>query len=170
MIYRMNPIDEDWLTEGVLMRRVFAWCIDLLLITLICVALWFVFLLFGLLTLGFGLRLLGILPFVPFCYHIIFLAGPASATPGQSALGLIVRRNDDFGRPTPIQAVVSTLMFYLTLATSGLLLLIAPFTVRKRTLHDLVSGLVVVRSRRLDAGALTGGPGSWNMHRGTPYA
>jgi uncharacterized RDD family membrane protein YckC len=165
MIYRMNPLDEDRLTEGVLTRRVFAWLIDVLLIALIMAALWFVLVLFGVLTLGLGLPLLGVLPFVPFCYHMLFLAGPPSATPGQSALGLVVRRNDDFGHPTPVQAVVSTLLFYVTLATSGLLLLVAPFTVRRRTLHDLLSGLVVVRSR-----ALTGGLGSWNMQGGSPYA
>jgi uncharacterized RDD family membrane protein YckC len=160
----MNPIDEYLLTEGVLIRRMFAWLIDVLLIGLICVALWFALMLFGLVTLGLGLPLLGVLPFVPFCYHVLFLAGPASATPGQSALGLVVRRNDDFGRPTPVQALVSTLLFYATLATSGLLLLIALFTVRRRTLHDLISGLVVVRTR-----ALTGSPASWNMPGGSPY-
>jgi uncharacterized RDD family membrane protein YckC len=160
----MNPIDEYLLTEGVLIRRVFAWLIDVLLIGLICVALWVALMLFGLVTLGLGLPLLGILPFVPFCYHMLFLAGPASATPGQSALGLVVRRNDDLGHPTPVQALVSTLLFYATLATSGLLLLIALFTVRRRTLHDLISGLVVVRTR-----ALTGSPASWNMHGGSPY-
>ena len=165
MIYRMNPYDEDLLTEGVLTRRVFAWLLDVLLIGLIFVALWFVLMLFGLLTLGLGLPLLGVLPFIPFCYHMLFLAGPASATPGQQALGLIVRRNDDFGRPTPVQAVVSTLLFYATLATTGLLLLVALFTVRRRTLHDLLSGLVVVRAR-----ALTRGLGSWNMQGGSPYA
>ena len=58
-----------------------------------------------------------------------------------------------------------TLVFYLTLATSGLLLLFALVTVRKRTLHDLASGLVVVRTR-----ALTAGPASWNMQGGSPYA
>jgi len=165
MIYRMNPFDEDLLTEGVLTRRVFAWLLDVLLIGLIFVALWFVLMLFGLLTLGLGLPLLGVLPFIPFCYHMLFLAGPASATPGQQALGLIVRRNDDFGRPTPVQAVVSTLLFYATLATTGLLLLVALFTARRRTLHDLLSGLVVVRAR-----ALTRGLGSWNMQGGSPYA
>jgi uncharacterized RDD family membrane protein YckC len=164
MSYAMNPIDEYLLTEGVLIRRVFAWLIDVLLIGLICVALWVALMLFGLVTLGLGLPLLGILPFVPFCYHMLFLAGPASATPGQSALGLVVRRNDDLGHPTPVQALVSTLLFYATLATSGLLLLIALFTVRRRTLHDLISGLVVVRTR-----ALTGSPASWNMHGGSPY-
>jgi uncharacterized RDD family membrane protein YckC len=165
MNYRMSPLDEDLLIEGVLTRRVFAWLIDVLLIMLIFVALWFALVLFGLLTLGLGLPLLGILPFVPFCYHMVFLAGPASATPGQQALGLVVRRNDDLGRPTPVQALVSTLLFYVTLATSGLLLLLALFTVHRRTLHDLLSGLVVVRSR-----ALTRGLGSWNMQGGSPYA
>jgi uncharacterized RDD family membrane protein YckC len=170
MIDRMYPIDEDWLIQGVLTRRVFGWLIDVLVIALICVALWIALMLFGLLTLGLGLPLLGILPFVPFCYHILFLAGPPSATPGQSALGLVVRRNDDFGRPTPVQAAVSTLLFYATLATTGLLLLVALFTIRHRTLHDLVSGLVVVRARRLPTEPLTRGAGSWNMQDGSPYA
>jgi uncharacterized RDD family membrane protein YckC len=165
MIYRATPIDDYWLTEGVLARRVFAWLIDVLLIGLIVAALWLVLLLFGVLTLGLGLPLLGALPFVPFCYHLLFVAAPASATPGQQALGLVVRRNDDLGRPTPVQALIYTLLFYLTLATTGLLLLFALFTIRHRTLHDLASGLVVVRAR-----ALTGGLGSWNMQSGSPYA
>jgi uncharacterized RDD family membrane protein YckC len=165
MIYRATPIDDYWLTEGVLARRIFAWLIDVLLIGLIVAALWLVLLLFGVLTLGLGLPLLGALPFVPFCYHLLFVAAPASATPGQQALGLVVRRNDDLGRPTPVQALIYTLLFYLTLATTGLLLLFALFTIRHRTLHDLASGLVVVRAR-----ALTGGLGSWNMQGGSPYA
>jgi uncharacterized RDD family membrane protein YckC len=161
----MTPIDDDFLTEGVLTRRVFAWLIDGLLIGLIWVALCVALVLFGLVTLGLGLPMLGILPFVPFCYHLLFLAGPPSATPGQSALGLIVRRNDDLGHPTPAQAVISTLLFYASLALCGLPLLLALFTVRRRTPHDLISGLVVVRTR-----ALTRSLGSWNMQGGSPYA
>ena len=65
--------------------------------------------------------------------------------------------------------MVFTLIFYLTLATTGLLLLFALFTVRHRTLHDLASGLVVVRAHACRR-ALTGGPGSWNMQGGSPYA
>jgi uncharacterized RDD family membrane protein YckC len=44
-----------------------------------------------------------------------------------------------------MQALIFTAVFYLTMATSGLLLLIALFTIRHRTLHDLASDLVVVR-------------------------
>ncbi len=170
MIYRADPMDDYSLTEGVLSRRVFAWLIDVLLVGLILAALGLVLLLFGLLTLGLGLPLLGVLPFVPFCYHLLFIAGPASATPGQQVLGLIVRRNDDLGRPSPAQAVVYTLVFFVTLATTGLLLLVALFTVRRRTLHDLAAGLVVVRAHRLHSATLTGGLGSWNMQGGSPYA
>src|SRR4051794_580445 len=104
MSYGMTQTDEYALTEGVLTRRVFTWLMDVLLIALICVALWLALMLFALLPRGLALPLLGSLPFVPFCCHMLFLAGPASATPGRSALGLIVRRNDDLGRPTPVQA------------------------------------------------------------------
>jgi uncharacterized RDD family membrane protein YckC len=165
MIYHMRPPDDDWLTEGVLSRRVFAWLLDALLIVLLVIGLWIALLLFGMLTLGLGLPLLGVLPFVPFCYHMLSLIGPMSATPGQAALDLVVRRNDDLGSPTALQALISTLLFYVTLATCGLLLLIALFTVHKRTLHDIASGLVVVRAR-----ALTQARGSWNMQGGSPYA
>ncbi|MBV9251774.1 MAG: RDD family protein [Acetobacteraceae bacterium] len=163
---------SDWtqyyeyeMTRGVLIRRVFAWLLDLVLIGLLILALWFALVVFGFLTLGLGFPLLGLLPLVPFCYHLVSLLSPACATPGQQVLGLIVLRNDDLGRPTGIQAVISTVVFYLTLATSGLLLLIALFTIRKRTLHDLVSGLVVVRRQAWQA--LTPPVGSWNM---PPYA
>lgn len=168
MIYRMPVPDDYLLTQGVMTRRVFGWFIDLLLLALILVVLWVVFMLFGLLTLGLGFPLLGVLPFVPFCYHVLFLAGPSSATPGQRMVGLLVRRNDDFGHPTALQAVISTIVFYLTLATSGLLLLVALITLRHRTLHDLVSGLVVVR---IDAMApLTPPYGYGNIPGGSPYA
>ena len=165
MIYRAAPIDDDRLTEGVLSRRVLGFLIDAVLIALLWLVLLIALVLFGVLTLGLGLPLLATLPFVPFCYHWLFVASPYSATPGQQALGLVVRRNDDLGRPTPLQAFVYTLVFYLTLATTGLLLLIALFTIRRRTLHDLASGLVVVRAQ-----ALTGGFGYWNMPGGSPYA
>jgi uncharacterized RDD family membrane protein YckC len=160
MIYRMPYPDESWLTEGVRTRRIVAWLIDLLLIGLMIAALWFFLLLLGLLTLGLGFPLMGILPFIPFCYHFLFVAG-SGATPGQQVMGLAVRRNDDLGPPMALQALIYTVVFYVTLALTGLLLLISLFTIRKRTLHDIASGLVVVRSR-----ALTGGFGSWNMQGG----
>lgn len=158
---------DDMLTQGVMWRRVAGWFVDAVLIGLLIAALWWGLVLFGFLTLGLGFSLLGVLPFVPFCYHLLFLLGAATATPGQQMLGLTVRRNADFGPPDPLQAVIFTIGWYLTLATSGLLLLVALFTTRHRTLHDLVSGLVVVRVRAMDA--LTPPPGYGNIPGGHWY-
>jgi uncharacterized RDD family membrane protein YckC len=155
---------DQLLTAGVPLRRVWAWLIDVVLIAMICAALWGVLFVFGVLTLGLGFPLLALVPAVPFAYHLLFLAGPTSATPGQALLGLTVRRNDDFGRPSVAQALVSTIGFYATLALGVIWLGIALLTARRRTLHDIVSGLVVVRRR-----ALTPRFGAWNMAGGSYY-
>ncbi len=148
--------DEDFIA-GVMTRRCLAWLIDVVLIGLIVLVLWFVLALFGLLTLGLGFGAMAALPAVPFLYHFVSLLRSSRATPGQSLLGLTVRRDVDLGAPTEVQALIFTVVFYITMATSGLLLLITPFTVRHRTLHDLASGLVVVRRSAFDA---------WRSQRG----
>src|SRR4051812_6861732 len=107
---------DDILTEGVMSRRCVAWVIDILLIAMLVWVLWWILLLFGLLTFGLGFGAMSILPLVPFCYHFFSLLSAASATPGQRMLGLTVRRNEDFGPPTALQAVLSVLLFYLTMA------------------------------------------------------
>jgi len=136
--------DEDFIA-GVMTRRCLAWLIDLLLIGVIVVILWLILMVFGVLTLGLGFAAMAVLPAVPFLYHFLSLLRSSSATPGQAVLGLTVRRDADLGPPTGLQALIFTVVFYLTMATSGLLLLVALFTVRHRTLHDLASDLVVVR-------------------------
>jgi uncharacterized RDD family membrane protein YckC len=154
-------LDDEFLTAGVMSRRCVAWVFDVFLIAILIWFLWWILFMFGLLTFGLGWGAMGILPFVPLCYHFFSLLGIASATPGQRMLGLTVRRNNDLGPPTGLQALISVLMFYLTMATSGLPLVFALFTFRHRTLHDLVSGLVVVRVQ-----ALTAPDGGWNMYGG----
>lgn len=162
MSYGTPFLNEDLLTGGVVGRRCVAWVIDLLLIGLLVWVLWWVLVMFGLLTFGLGFGAVGILPWVPFLYQFLSLLGAASATPGQRIMGLTVRRNDDLGPPSVLQALVFVLVFYLTMATSGLLLVIALFTYRNRTLHDLLSGLAVVRTEALTAAAV-----GWNMPNGT---
>lgn len=158
-------LQDRMLTHGVLLRRIVAWFFDLLFIAVLCCFAWMALLAFGLMTLGLGMPLLALLPLVPFCYHLFFLASPLAATPGQGLMGLIVLRNDDFGRPMAVQALVSTLCFYLTLAFGAIWLAVAILTVRKRTFHDMFAGLVVVRRR-----ALTPAAPAWNMAGGFPNA
>lgn len=140
-----SVVPDEAFVAGVMSRRCFAWLLDVVLIVLLVGVLWLVLLLFGLLTLGLGFGAMTMLPAVPFLYHFVSLLRPTSATPGQAMMGLTVRRDEDLGPPTGLQALIFTVVFYLTMATSGLLLLIALFTVRHRTLHDLASDLVVVR-------------------------
>jgi uncharacterized RDD family membrane protein YckC len=161
---------EDALLAGTRTRRCLAWLVDVPLVLLLVCAVWWTLLLLGLLSFGLSWTLLGFVPLLPFAYHTLFLTSTLSATPGQATFGLMVRRDADLGPPSFAQAIVSTLVFYLTLATSGLLLLIALVTEHKRTLHDLLSGLVVVRADTLRRMPLTTGPGFWNIPGGSPHA
>ena len=164
MSYGIPYPGDDFLTGGVVARRCLGWLIDAVLIVLLVWAIWWVLVLFGLLTFGLGFGAMTILPWVPFLYQFLSLLGASSATPGQRTMGLTVRRNDDLGPPSVLQALVFVLVFYLTIATSGLLLVVALFTRRSRALHDMLSGLVVVRT-----GALTAAGGGWNMPPGNAF-
>lgn len=142
---------RDAMVRGVLGRRVLAFAVDGVLCTLILAVLWLVLLAFGLATFGLGLPLLGILPAVPFLYNWLSVCSGMSATPGQRLLGLLVRRNDNLARPTPLEGLIWTAGFVVTLSLGAIWFAVALVTVQHRTLHDLVSGLVVVRRNSLTA-------------------
>ncbi len=160
---------DDGMTDGVMFRRIWAWLFDLLLVGGIMIVLWVMLVGFGLLTFGLGFPLLGVLPIVPLLYHTLFVASGRSATPGQVLMDLTVRRDADLGRPSLLQAILFTVGLWLTLGAGVIWLGTALVTSRHRTLHDLVSGLVVVRSGTLNR-LLTGTAGFGNMQRGSPYA
>ncbi len=143
------PIADDALTESVLLRRAGAWVIDFVLIGIIVAVLWVVLATFGLLTLGLGFPLLGLLPIVPLAYHVLFIASAGGATPGQAMLDITVRRDLDLGPASLLQALLFTGGLWLTLSAGVVWLAAALFVPRKRALHDLVSGLVVMRRRAL---------------------
>jgi uncharacterized RDD family membrane protein YckC len=152
---------EAMLSEGTLARRVGAFVADGILVLIVVKTLAVFLFLFGILTLGLALPLLALLPLVAPLYNWLSLVSPLSATPGQALFGLTVRDADDLGPPGALAALLWTVGFYASLALSGVPLLLALFNSRRRTGHDIVSGLVVVRSR-----ALTGWLGPWNMPAG----
>ena len=123
---------------------------------------------FGVVTFGLGMPLLALLPVMPPLYHFLTLASPLSATPGQTLMGLVVRRNRDLGRPDPLEALICVACFYATLALGAIWLAVALVTTRHRTLHDLLSGLVVVRSEAVPP--LTAGRGLEHAAGGPPPA
>jgi uncharacterized RDD family membrane protein YckC len=154
---------EAMLSRGTIPRRILAFVADGVVVLVITKVLAVIFFMFGILTLGLAMPLLALLPFVAPLYNWLSLVSPLCATPGQALLGLTVRDHVDLGPPSMPAALVWTVGFYASLALSGLPLLLALFTPRHRTAHDILSGLVVVRVR-----ALTGWLGPWNISAGGP--
>ena len=146
-----GSVSDDALTAGILGRRVWAWLIDAALLFAITCLLWAALLMVGLLTFGLALPLLGALPFLPLLYGTLFIASPMSATPGQVMQGLVVRRDADYGDPGVARAFATVAFFYVTFWASMLVQIVAlvPFAGRRRLLHDILSGTVVVRARVL---------------------
>ena len=58
-------LPEDALTGGVMLRRLFAWIVDVFLIGLLCGAAFSFFVAVGVLTFGLSAGLFGTLPFIP---------------------------------------------------------------------------------------------------------
>jgi len=92
-------------------------------------------------------RLCGFMPYavpvagviIPPLYRVLFFV-VAGQTPGMAVMGLRLLRAD--GRPVRlIQAVKRVGTFYLTLGLGSLLI---PVSGRRRALHDIVAGTVVV--------------------------
>jgi uncharacterized RDD family membrane protein YckC len=147
--YPAPPPDPDAFPEvyeGVLARRVLAYLVDLVCIGGLAAAIGIVFA--GLWLLSFGLlgRLLWFLfGLVPLAYHTLQLAGPHSATLGMRLFDLELRSVTG-ERPDFLQALAQTALFYLTIGATGTLILaVALLNRRHRTLHDWLSGTIMVR-------------------------
>jgi uncharacterized RDD family membrane protein YckC len=130
---------------GVLVKRVVAYVLDLLFIMLLYLPVGAAAAVLSVLSLGTMAPLAAaVLAAVPLAYHTLTIGGPHAATWGMRILSIEVRRAEG-GDPTYVQAFVQTALFYLSVTvTSSLVLLLALFTERHRTLHDLVAGTVVV--------------------------
>ena len=139
-------LDDPHAFEGVLSRRVLASVIDLGSIILLVMVLGT---LFTVLTLGLGLLLIWALPFtalIAIAYVAMTVGSPAQATWGMRLMGVRMERTDG-GRVDALLAAIHALVYWgsVTIATP-LVLLIGLFTDRRRLLHDIVLGIVVVRS------------------------
>jgi uncharacterized RDD family membrane protein YckC len=131
-------------------RRIAAFLIDWLLIALVTMTVSVVFAIIHLMTLGLLHGPANLILIIGLVYEAGWIASPAMATPGQAAVGLGTRRSDDLGRPTLVQAIAFTGLLYLTLAAGVIWLAVAFFTHRRRAIHDMISGLVVVRAGALE--------------------
>ncbi|NKE47275.1 RDD family protein [Roseomonas frigidaquae] len=145
------PISNPRAFDGVLRRRLAAWMIDAALVLMLSWVVWGGTALLAVFTVGLagGLLLLPWALIVPILYGTLSIASPLSATPGQAVMGLAVRSDADATAPSLGQAFTSTTLYALSWAAGGLPLLAPLFSGRHRTLHDLFSGTLVVRSALL---------------------
>jgi uncharacterized RDD family membrane protein YckC len=146
---QVGRLDDVRLYEGVLTRRVFAFVIDYLIVLLLMIPFGLLVFLVGVLTLGLGWLLFGILfPLVALTYIWNTLGGPNQATTGMRMMGIKLERLDG-ARLDGMLAVVHSVLFWAgNVLLTPLILLATLVLERKRTVHDLLLGTVVVRSDR----------------------
>jgi uncharacterized RDD family membrane protein YckC len=147
-----DPVVNPEYFEGVLARRMIAFVIDLVVITVpIILACIFIFL-FGLVTfgLGWGLFLLVVPGSVVWAlvYCGATMGAPASATLGMRTVDIEVRTW--YGAPCYfILGAVHAIAFWVTTsALTPLVLLVGLLNERQRLLHDFLLGTVVINNER----------------------
>ena len=142
-----DPVRQPELFDGVIFKRVIAFVIDAIIISLLTVAAYVVVALLGIVTLGLAWLLFGLVfPAVGLGYNAITIGGKNSATLGQRMMGLEVRMWFG-GKVTPMIAAFHALLFWFSLVIFFPILLWALFDSRKRCLHDILAGVLFINRR-----------------------
>ena len=151
-----DPTRNPELFEGVLARRVIAFLIDFVVISVpVVLAAMFIFA-FGIVTLGLGFALYWLLPPATVIWAIVYfgatLGGPRSATIGMRVMDLEMRTW--YGAPAYfVLGAVHAIVFWFSIsALTPFILLVAFFNERRRLLHDIVLGTVVINNARRAGG------------------
>jgi uncharacterized RDD family membrane protein YckC len=151
-----DPVTMPELFEGVLARRVVAFCIDVAVIAIPALFVALFILVFGIFTLGLGwlfffLYWPGVVIWA-LVYYAVGFGSPASATIGMRVMDLEMRTW--YGAPAyALLGAVHAVVFWITCsALTPLILLIAFFNARRRLLHDMLVGTIVINNEvRADA-------------------
>jgi len=151
-----DPAANPELFEGVLARRCIAFLIDVTIITIpVVFAAVFIFI-FGLVTLGLGWALFWLLSpgtvICAICYYGLTFGSPASATIGMRVMDLEMRTW--YGAPSYfVLGAVHAVVYWVSVSfLTPFILLVALFNDRRRLLHDMLVGTIVINNRlRTDA-------------------
>lgn len=145
-----DPAANPELFEGVLARRVVAFFIDVLIIVLpVIAASLFVFVL-GLVTFGLGWVLFWLLSPASIIWALVYygytLGSPASATIGMRAMEIEMRTW--YGAPAYfVLGAVHAIVYWVSVSVlSPFILLVGFFNARRRLLHDMLVGTVIINS------------------------
>lgn len=145
-----DPVTQPEYFDGVLSRRIVAFCVDALMIIGPIVLLAIFIFVFGIVTLSLGWMLFPLLgpAFVIWAlvYNAITLGSPASATLGMRLMDLEMRTW--YGAPCySLLGAVHAVCFWVSITVgTPLVLLVALFNDRRRLLHDFLVGTVVVNN------------------------
>jgi uncharacterized RDD family membrane protein YckC len=148
--HAFDPDRNPELFDGVLSRRVVAFMIDFIIIAIpVVLAAMFIFA-FGVITLGLGFALYWILSPASVVWAVVYfgvtLGGPRSATVGMRVMDLEMRTW--YGEPGYfVLGAVHAVAFWFTVSFfTPFVLLVAFFNRRRRLLHDILLGTVVVNN------------------------
>ena len=145
-----DPRANPELFEGVPARRVIAFFIDLLIIAVPIVFLAMFIFAIGVVTLGLGFVLYGLLPAASVVWALVYygatFGGPRSATIGMRVMDLEMRTW--YGAPAYfVLGAVHAVAFWITISVfSPLILVVCFFNDRRRLLHDMLVGTVVINN------------------------
>jgi uncharacterized RDD family membrane protein YckC len=145
-----DPVANPELFEGVLARRCLAFLIDVTIVaTPVVFAALFIFI-FGIITLGLGLTLLPLLypgtVIWAICYYGLTLGSEASATIGMRVMDLEMRTW--YGAPAYfVLGAAHAIVYWVAVSfLTPFILLIALFNDRRRLLHDMLVGTIVINN------------------------
>lgn len=145
-----DPAVTPELFEGVLARRVIAFFIDLVILTLPVLFAAIFITVFGVVTLGLGWLLFWLLWPAAVLWTILYygftLGGQRSATLGMRATGVELRTW--YGAPSyfVLGAMHGIAFWVLVSMLTPLILLVGFFNTRRRLLHDILLGTIVINS------------------------
>jgi uncharacterized RDD family membrane protein YckC len=148
--HAFDPDSQPELFRGVLTRRVFAFLIDLVVLS-VPVILGYIFIfLFGIVTLTLGWMLFWLAWPATIVWAIVYygasIGGPHSATMGMRAMDLEVRTW--YGAPGYfVLGACHAVLFWVSISfLTPLVLLVGLLNGRRRLLHDIILGTVVINS------------------------
>jgi uncharacterized RDD family membrane protein YckC len=148
--HAFDPHAEPDLFRGVLTRRVVAFIIDLVVLTVPVVLAYIFIAIFGLITLGLGWALFWLAWPATVIWALVYygstIGGQHSATIGMRMMDLEVRTWN--GAPGYfVLGAAHALLFWTSISfLSPLILLIGLFNARRRLAHDIVLGTVIINN------------------------
>jgi uncharacterized RDD family membrane protein YckC len=148
-----DPVATPELFAGVLPRRIVAFVIDMIVIAIPLIIAWIFIFIFGLITFGLGWHLFWLLSPASVVWALFYygltLGSPASATIGMRVMGLQMRTW--YGAPAySVLGAVHPIVFWISVTMlSPLILVVGLVNARRRLLHDMLVGVVIINKQPL---------------------